>query len=187
MFELAETFHAGDAVDPVRESVRIVMEELIKAAATERICAVRYQRTQSRTTECNASREQLPTTKGGDVEPRIPKLRKGSFFPSTIEPRRRMAQALYAVVMEAYVHRVWTHSYRRPDRLFGVGSGISKSDAFRIYGSQCEVGVRIDPPLDHVECLRLPRRPLPIRQWAAGPGHLRRLVFAIRIPADGSR
>src|SRR5690349_10810772 len=31
-------------------------------------------------------------------------LRKGSFFPSILEPPRRIDQALHAVVMEAYVH-----------------------------------------------------------------------------------
>jgi transposase-like protein len=42
-------------------------------------------------------------TKAGDIDLRIPKLRKGSFFPLILEPRRRIDQALYAVVMEAYV------------------------------------------------------------------------------------
>ena len=50
------------------------------------------------------------TTKAGDVELAIPKLRTGSFFPSILEPRRRIDQALYAVVMEAYVHGVSTRA-----------------------------------------------------------------------------
>ncbi len=42
-------------------------------------------------------------TKAGDIDLRIPKLRKGSFFPLILKPRRRIDQALYAVVLEAYV------------------------------------------------------------------------------------
>jgi hypothetical protein len=44
------------------------------------------------------------TTSAGDLELRIPKLRAGSFFPSLLERRRRVDQALFAVVMEAYLH-----------------------------------------------------------------------------------
>ena len=46
------------------------------------------------------------STKAGDVDLKIPKFRKLSFFPSVLERRRRIDQALYAVVMEAYVHGV---------------------------------------------------------------------------------
>ena len=58
----------------------------------------------------NGHRPRMLTTKAGDVELRIPKLRKGSFLPVILEPRRRIDQALYAVVMEAYVHGVSTRS-----------------------------------------------------------------------------
>ena len=88
--ELLEAFRAGDGVDLVRDSVRIVMQELIEAEASERIGAGRYERTEDRVTERNGSRERLLSTKGGDVELRIPKLRKGSFFPVILEPRRRI-------------------------------------------------------------------------------------------------
>ena len=46
--ELLEAFRAGDGVDLIRESVRMVMQELIEAEATERIGAGRYERTESR-------------------------------------------------------------------------------------------------------------------------------------------
>jgi transposase-like protein len=62
------------------------------------------------------------------VELAIPKLRKGSFFPSILEPRRRIDQALYAVVMEAYVHGVSTRAVDELVAALGVGSGISRSE-----------------------------------------------------------
>jgi len=52
-------------------------------------------------TDRNGTRARLVTTQAGDVGLRIPKLRKGSFFPVILEPRPRIDQALYAVVMEA--------------------------------------------------------------------------------------
>ena len=61
---------------------------------------------------------------------RIPKLRKGSFFPTILEPRRRIEQALYAVVMEAYVQGVSTRSVDDLVAALGVDSGISKSEVF---------------------------------------------------------
>ncbi len=55
------------------------------------------------------------TTKSGDIDLAIPKLRKGSYFPSFLVKRRRIDQALHAVVAEAYVEGVST---RRVDDLF---------------------------------------------------------------------
>ena len=92
--ELLEVFRTGEGVDLVRESVRMVMQELIEAEATERIGAARYERTDTRTTERNGSRDRLLATQAGDVELKIPKLRKGSYFPVILEPRRRIDQAL---------------------------------------------------------------------------------------------
>jgi putative transposase len=53
--------------------------------------------------ERNGSRPRILATQAGDIDLRISKLRKGSFFPLIVEPRRGIDQALYAVVMEAYV------------------------------------------------------------------------------------
>ncbi len=126
--ELFEAFRTGDGLDLVKESVRLVLQELIEVEAAEQFGAARYERTTARTTERNGARPQVITTQAGDVALRIPKARSGaSFFPSILEPRRRIDQALYAVVMEAYVHGVST---RRVDDLVVAlgGSGISKSE-----------------------------------------------------------
>ena len=95
--ELLDAFRAGEGVDLVRDAARLMMQELIEVEATEQIVAGRYERTESRVTERNGSRPRLVATHGGDVELRIPKLRKGSFFPSILEPRRRIDRAIYQV------------------------------------------------------------------------------------------
>lgn len=83
--ELLDAFRTGDGVDMIRDSVRFVLQELIEAEASEVIGAERYERTEDRVTERNGTRPKLLTTKAGDVDLRIPKLRKGSFFPSILE------------------------------------------------------------------------------------------------------
>src|SRR4051812_36154783 len=130
--ELLEALRTGDAVDLIRESVRMVLQELIEVEATERIGAARYERTDNRATERNGSRPRLLATQAGDVQLRIPKLRKGSFFPSMLEPRRRIDPALYAVVMEAYVQGISTRSVDDLVAALGIDSGISKSEVSRI-------------------------------------------------------
>jgi putative transposase len=137
--ELLEAFRTGEGVDLIRESVRMVMQELIEAEATEKIGAAKYERTDTRVTERNGSRDRLLATQAGDVELRIPKLRKGSYFPVILEPRRRIDQALYAVVMEAYVCGVSTRSVDDLVAALGIDSGISKSQVSRICAGLDEV------------------------------------------------
>jgi transposase-like protein len=150
--ELLDAFRAGDGVDLIRESVRLVLQELIEVEATEVIGAAPYERSETRTNERNGSRARLVATQAGDVELSIPKLRKGSFFPSILEPRRRIDQALYAVVMEAYVAGVSTRSVDDLVAALGIASGISKSEVSRICAGLDEiVGAFRTRQLDHVE------------------------------------
>jgi transposase-like protein len=132
--ELLEAFRAGDGADTLREAMRLVLQELIELEASEAIGAARYERTEGRTTHRNGSRPRLLSTKAGDVELHIPKLREGSFFPALLEPRRRIDQALWAVIMEAYVHGVSTRKVDDIVRALGIDSGISKSEVSRICG-----------------------------------------------------
>jgi transposase-like protein len=150
--ELLDAFRAGDGVDQIRESVRLVLQELIEVEATEVIGAAPYERTDTRTTERNGARPRLLATQAGDIELKIPKLRKGSFFPSILEPRRRIDQALYAVVMEAYVAGVSTKAVDDVVAALGISSGISKSEVSRICAGLDEiVGAFRTRQLDHVE------------------------------------
>ena len=100
----------------------MVLQALIDAEATEVIGAGPHERTESRTNQRNGTRPKLVTTKAGDVELAIPKLRHGSFFPSILERRRRIDRALFAVVMEAYVHGVSTRKV--DDLVQALGGGV---------------------------------------------------------------
>src|SRR4029450_9034189 len=132
LLELLEALKVADADDVVRRAVESVFQALIAAEATPRIGAAPHERTPARVTQRNGYRDRLVTTAAGDVELRMPKLRAGSFFPSLLERRRRIDQALFAVGMEAYVHGV---SPRKVDDLvaaMGADTGISKSEVSRI-------------------------------------------------------
>ena len=189
--ELLDAFRAGDGVDLIRESVRVVLQELIEAEATEVIGAGRYERTDARVTDRNGSRPRLLTTKAGDVALSIPKLRAGSFFPSVLEPRRRIDQALYAVVMEAYVHGVSTRAV--DDLVVAMGgSGISKSEVSRICAGLDEaVGAFRTRRLDHTEFpyVFLDATYLHVRTSSSSGGQVtsKAVVVATGVTADGRR
>jgi putative transposase len=187
--ELLEAFRTGEGVDLIRESVRMVMQELIEAEATQKIGAARYERTESRSTDRNGARPRLLATQAGDVELRIPKLRKGSFFPTILEPRRRIDQALYAVVMEAYVNGVSTRSVDDLVTALGIDSGISKSEVSRICAG-------LDEVVDAFRSRRLDHTEFPYVYLDATYLHVRNpasqvvsmaVVVATAITADGSR
>src|SRR4029450_8342969 len=125
------TTASGD-LEVVREALALVLQALIEAEAAEQIGAVRYERSATRTTHRNGSRTRLLSTKAGDVELKIPKLREGSFFPSLLEPRRRIDRALLAVVMEAYVHGTSTRKVDDLVKALGFDSGISMSEVSRL-------------------------------------------------------
>ena len=93
--DLLASLQVADGVDLVRELARWALQELIEAEAAAAIGAGRYERTDGRVTERNGHRPRVLSTKAGDLHVAIPKLRAGSFFPSLLEPRRRIDQALY--------------------------------------------------------------------------------------------
>ncbi|MGO9207369.1 MAG: IS256 family transposase [Candidatus Limnocylindrales bacterium] len=148
--ELLDAIRAGGSVDVMREAMTLVLQELIELEAAQAIGAGRYERTDERITHRNGTRSRLLSTKAGDVELRIPKLRSGSFFPSLLEPRRRIDRALWAVVMEAYVQGVSTRKVDDLVAALGIDTGISKSEVSRICAELDSVVASFrDRPLGH--------------------------------------
>jgi putative transposase len=152
VIDLLDAIRAGGDIDVIRKGVELVLQALIDAEASEIIGAERYERTGERTNWRNGGRDRLLATKAGDVELRIPKLRRGSFFPSILEHRRRIDRALFAVVMEAYVHGVSTRKVDDLVAALGAASGISKSEVSRICTAlDAEMAAFRARPLGHVE------------------------------------
>lgn len=118
--------------DRVRTATEKLYQELIDAEAAAFIGAGPFERTPDRIVQRNGTRPKTITTTAGQLDLRIPKLRQGSFFPSLLERRRRIDQALFAVIMEAYVHGVSTRKVDDLVRALGADTGISKSEVSRI-------------------------------------------------------
>ena len=132
LLDLLTALKDTDVSDRIRVATERLYQELIDAEATAVIGAGPWQRTAERTTQRNGSRDRVLTTTAGDLDLRIPKLRTGSFFPSLLERRRRVDQALFAVVMEAYLHGVSTRKVDDLVKALGADTGISKSEVSRI-------------------------------------------------------
>ena len=120
----------GEGLDFLRESLAWVCQQLMEAEVSEFVGAERGERTPERLTHRNGYRQRRWQTRAGELELAIPKLRRGSYFPSFLEPRRRSEQALVSVVQEAYVAGVST---RKVDQVVeSLGLRISKSEVSRI-------------------------------------------------------
>ena len=148
LLELLGELKLTDVTDRIRVATEALYQELIDAEAAAFIGAAPYERTEGRVAVRNGSRPRTLSTTAGDLELRIPKLRAGSFFPSLLERRRRVDQALFAVVMEAYVHGVSTRKVDDLVKALGADTGISKSEVSRICGNLDEdVAAFRDRPL----------------------------------------
>lgn len=129
---LLKELELTETTERIRALTQRAFQELINAEATAVIGAAPYERSSDRTTQRNGTRPRTLSTTAGDLDLRIPKLREGSFFPSLLERRRRVDQALFGVVMEAYVHGVSTREVDDLVQALGADSGISKSEVSRI-------------------------------------------------------
>ena len=186
--EVLEQLKSDESGDLVRQMVSFLYQALIDAEATELVQAERHERTLTRTTQRNGSRPRLLTTKAGDVDLKIPKLRKGSFFPSVLERRRRIDQALYAVVMEAYVHGVSTRKVDDLVAALGVDAGISKSEVSRICaGLDEEMNAFRTRPLSHLAFPYLLCDATYVKARVAGRVVSRAVVVATAVGEDASR
>ena len=105
---LAELTEKGADADLLREMIQFVAQRMMEMD-TESLCAAAYaERSPDRANSRNGYRERLWETRAGSVDLKIPKLRKGSYFPGFLEPRRTGEKALAAVIQEAYIQGVST-------------------------------------------------------------------------------
>src|SRR6266508_149145 len=186
--ELLDALRAGGDLDVVREGLALVLQALIEAEAAQQIGAGRYERSAARTTHRNGSRARLLSTKAGDVELRIPKLREGSFFPALLEPRRRIDRALLAVVMEAYVHGTSTRKVDDLVKALSVDAGISKSEVSRICGElDGEVAAFRSRPLSHTAFPYVFLDATYVKARVNSRVVSRAVVIATGVTADGGR
>src|SRR6186713_2059082 len=118
-------------VDLLREMIGFAAQRLMELEVESQTGAAYGEKNPERLAQRNGYRDRIWETRAGAVELRIPKLRKGSYFPGFLEPRRMAEKALTAVVQEAYVQGISTRSVDELVKALGM-TGISKSQVSRL-------------------------------------------------------
>ena len=138
---------ASDA-DFLRDMIGFAAERMM-ALEVQALTGADYRaRNPERSNSRNGYRERSWETRAGTVPLQIPKLRKGSYFPTFLEPRRTAEKALVAVIQEAYVQGISTRSVDDLVKAMGM-SGISKSQVSRLCEEIDErVNAFLDRPLE---------------------------------------
>ena len=146
--DLRELLEKSADADLLREMIGFAAQRLMELEVEGRCNAGYGARSAERTAQRNGYRERSWETRGGTVDLRIPKLRRGSYFPAFLEPRRTAEKALTAVIQEAYVQGISTRSVDELVKALGM-SGISKSQVSRLCEEIDErVGTFLERPIE---------------------------------------
>jgi len=131
MMNVSSLVEKSADADLLREMIGFAAERLMELEVGSATGAGYGEKNPMRLAQRNGYRDRDWETRAGTVELRIPKLRKGSYFPSFLEPRRMAEKALTAVIQEAYIQGISTRSVDDLVKAMGM-SGISKSQVSRL-------------------------------------------------------
>jgi transposase-like protein len=117
--------------DFLKEALGALVDQIMAVEVEQLVGAGKHERSGGRVNLRNGTRGRRWDTRVGSIDLSIPKLRRGSYFPSFLEPRRRAEQAFVNVIQEAYVHGVSTRKVEDLVQAMGV-ENLSKSEVSRV-------------------------------------------------------
>ena len=148
MMSLCTLLEKSSDAELLREMVAFAAQRLMELEVESLTGAAHGERSAERINHRNGYRDRIWETRAGAVELRIPKLRRSSYFPGFLEPRRMAEKALAAVIQEAYIQGVSTRSVDELVRAMGM-TGISKSQVSRLCGEiDDKVAAFLNRPLE---------------------------------------
>jgi len=172
--------------DLVREMLAFAASRIMEAEVETQTGAAKGARSPLREVQRNGYRDRDWDTRAGRIPLEIPKLRKGSYLPSFLEPRRTAEKALVAVIQEAYVRGVSTRSVDDLVKAMGAG-GMSKSQVSRLCAEIDErVNAFLNRPLEGAwPYLWLDATYVKVRE--GGRIISRAVIVAVAVNEDGKR
>src|SRR6202047_2271140 len=148
MMSLRTLLEKSSDADLLREMVGFAAQRLMELEVESLTGAAHGERSPDRINHRNGYRDRIWETRAGAVELRIPKLRKSSYFPAFLEPRRMAEKALAAVIQEAYIQGISTRSVDELVKTMGM-TGISKSQVSRLCAEiDDKIGAFLNRPLE---------------------------------------
>jgi transposase-like protein len=186
MMNLQSLLEKSSDADLLREMIGFAAQRLMELEVEGLTGAAHGVRSPDRLNHRNGYRERIWETRAGTVDLKIPKLRKGCYFPGFLEPRRLAEKALAAVIQEAYIHGVSQRSVDDLVQAMGM-TGISKSQVSRLC-AEIDERVRsfLDRPLEgDWPYLWLDATYVKVRE--AGRIVSKAVIVAVAVNTDGRR
>lgn len=148
MMDLRTLVEKAPDADLLREMIGFAAKRLMELEVSALTNAAWGEKDPARLVQRNGYRQRPWETRAGTVDLRVPKLRKGTYFPGFLHPRRVVEKALTAVIQEAYVHGVSTRAVDDLVKAMG-GTGVSKSQVSRLCADiDARVKAFLDRPIE---------------------------------------